>query len=76
VADIQGLIFDIGGDMLAHGAGLADQLALELGFTVDPIAVRGSDATPARVNLCRREKGCNLVHCYTGITESVDVAGK
>ena len=53
MADIHGLIFDIGGDMLAHGACLADELALELGFAVDPIAVLGSNATPARVNLCR-----------------------
>ena len=40
--------------MHARGAGLADQLALELGFPVDLIAVRGSGATPARINLFRR----------------------
>ena len=36
------------------GAGLPDQLALELGFPVDLVAVRGSGATPARINLLRR----------------------
>ena len=40
--------------MLARGAGLPDQLALELGFPVDLVAVRGSGATPARINLLRR----------------------
>ncbi|MCK4788070.1 MAG: hypothetical protein KAV87_30230 [Desulfobacteraceae bacterium] len=56
MADSHGLIFHIGGDMLVKGAGLADQLALELGFPVDLIAVRGSGATPARVNLYRRAR--------------------
>ena len=37
-------------------AGLADQLAAELRITVDVIGVRGSGATPARVNLLRRAK--------------------
>ena len=40
--------------MLAKGAGLPDQLALELGFPVDLVAVRGSGATPSRINLLRR----------------------
>ena len=40
--------------MQARDAGLPDQLALELGFPVDLAAVRGSGATPARVNLLRR----------------------
>jgi alginate O-acetyltransferase complex protein AlgJ len=50
------LIFHAGGDMLAKGAGLADQLALELGFAVDLIGVRGAGATAARVNLLRRAR--------------------
>jgi alginate O-acetyltransferase complex protein AlgJ len=50
------LVFHAGGDMLATGAGLADQLALELGVAVDLIGVRGSGATPARVNLLRRAR--------------------
>ncbi len=38
----------------ATGAGLPDQLAFELGLPLDLVAVRGSGATPARVNLLRR----------------------
>ncbi len=54
LGDSHNLVFQAGGDMHARGAGLADQLALELGFPVDLIAVRGSGATPARINLFRR----------------------
>ena len=43
--------------MHARGAGLPDQLALELGFPVDLVGVRGSGATPARINLARRKGG-------------------
>ena len=43
--------------MHARGAGLPDQLALELGFAVDLVGVRGSGATPARINLARRKDG-------------------
>jgi alginate O-acetyltransferase complex protein AlgJ len=53
LGDSHSLIFHAGDDMQARGAGLPDQLALELGFPVDVIAVRGSGATPARVNLLR-----------------------
>ncbi len=53
LGDSHNLVFHAGGDMHAEGAGLADQLALDLGFAVDLIAVRGSGATPARVNLLR-----------------------
>lgn len=55
LADSHGLVFHAGGDMHARGAGLADQLALELGFPVDVVAVRGSGATPARISLLRRK---------------------
>ena len=54
LADSHGLVFHAGGDMHAAGAGLADQLALELDFAVDVLAVRGSGATAARVSLYRR----------------------
>jgi len=54
LGDSHALVFHGGRDMLAKGAGLADQLAFELGFAVDLIGVRGSGATPARVNLYRR----------------------
>jgi len=40
--------------MQARGAGLADHLALKLGFPVDVVGVRGSGATPCRINLLRR----------------------
>ena len=54
LGDSHNLVFHAGGDMHAAGAGLADQLALELGFAVDLVAVRGSGATAARINLLRR----------------------
>ena len=54
LGDSHNLVFHDGGDMLARGAGLPDQLALELGMPVDLIAVRGSGATPARINVLRR----------------------
>jgi hypothetical protein len=57
LADSHGLVFHAGGDMHARGAGLVDQLALELGFALDLVAVRGSGATPARINLARRTDG-------------------
>jgi hypothetical protein len=40
--------------MHATGAGLPDQLAFELGLGIDIVAVRGSGATTARVQLLRR----------------------
>lgn len=54
LGDSHNLIFHAGDDMQARGAGLPDQLALELGLPVDLVAVRGSGATPARINLLRR----------------------
>jgi alginate O-acetyltransferase complex protein AlgJ len=57
LGDSHALVFHAGGDMHARGAGLADQLALELGFAVDLVAVRGSGATPARISLARRAGG-------------------
>jgi alginate O-acetyltransferase complex protein AlgJ len=56
LGDSHNLVFHSGDDMLATGAGLADQLAHELGMPVDLIGVRGSGATPARVNLMRRSR--------------------
>ena len=85
MADSHGLIFHAGGDMLARGAGLADQLAFDLGFPVDLIAVRGSGATPARVNLYRRAKRQGylakkkvIIWCIAAreFTESVEGWGK
>ena len=54
LGDSHGLVFHAGGDMHAKGAGLADHLGKELGFPVDLVAVRGSGATPSRINLLRR----------------------
>lgn len=54
LGDSSNLVFHAGGDMHAVGAGLPDQLALELGLAVDLVAVRGSGATAARMNLARR----------------------
>ena len=41
-------------DFLAERAGLLDQLAVELGTVPDRIAIRGSGATPVRIDLYRR----------------------
>lgn len=60
LGDSHTLVFHAGGDMLAVDAGLADLLALDLGFGVDLVGVRGSGATPSRVALRRR--GDNLKH--------------
>lgn len=54
LGDSHNLVFSAGADMHAADAGLADQLAFELGLPVDLVAVRGSGATAARVNLLRR----------------------
>lgn len=54
LGDSHTLVFHAGEDLHARGGGLVDQLALQLGFPVDLVGVRGSGATPARVNLLRR----------------------
>ncbi len=54
LGDSHTLVFHAGGDMHYRGAGVADQLAYTLGKPVDLIGVRGSGATPARINLFRR----------------------
>ncbi|MFP4105928.1 MAG: alginate O-acetyltransferase AlgX-related protein [Phycisphaerae bacterium] len=54
LGDSHGLVFHLGGDLHAKGAGLADHLAKEFGFPVDRIAVRGSGATPSRIQLYRK----------------------
>lgn len=56
LGDSHDLVFHDGGDMFCRNAGLADQLAVELGVPVDLVAVRGSGATPARINLFRKAK--------------------
>jgi alginate O-acetyltransferase complex protein AlgJ len=54
LGDSHNLVFHSGGDMHALGAGLPDQLAMELGSPVDLVAVMGSGATAARRSLARR----------------------
>ncbi len=54
LGDSHNLIFSAGGDMITSGAGLPENLSAKLGFPVDLVAVRGSGATPARINLARR----------------------
>ena len=56
LGDSHTLVFHSGQELHGTGAGLADQLAADLGIAVDVIGVRGSGATPARVNLLRRAK--------------------
>lgn len=56
LGDSHNLVFHAGDDMQAAGAGLADQLALELETAIDVLGVRGSGATPSRINLYRRSK--------------------
>jgi len=55
--------------MHAEGAGLPELLSYELGVNVDLVGVRGSGATPARVELVRRRdnlKGKKMViWCFT-----------
>ncbi|MEI7902364.1 MAG: hypothetical protein WCK89_19105, partial [bacterium] len=56
LGDSHTLVFHAGAELHGTGAGLADQLAAELGIPVDVIGVCGSGATPARRNLIRRAK--------------------
>jgi alginate O-acetyltransferase complex protein AlgJ len=56
LGDSHVLVFHDGGDMHAVGAGLPDQLVLELSAPVDVLGVRGSGATSARVSLARRAR--------------------
>ncbi len=56
LGDSHTLIFHQGGDMHSSSAGLADQLAFELGFPVDLIGVRGSGSTASRINLFRKSR--------------------
>jgi alginate O-acetyltransferase complex protein AlgJ len=56
LADSHGLVFHVGGDLLASGAGLMDQLACELGFAADMIASRGDGVTTVRVDMIRKAR--------------------
>jgi alginate O-acetyltransferase complex protein AlgJ len=56
LGDSHCLIFHSGGDMLAKNGGLPDHLGAALGFMPDVMAVRGSGATSARINLYRKAR--------------------
>ena len=56
LGDSHCLVFHIGGDMLATNAGLADQLAFDLGMPVDVLGTMGSASTAVRQNLLNRTK--------------------
>ncbi|MFC1717723.1 hypothetical protein ACFL6S_28945 [Candidatus Poribacteria bacterium] len=78
LGDSHNLVFHIGGDMHANGAGLADHLAHQLGFPVDLVASRGSGATPSRGSLARRRdnmKGKKLVIWCISVREFTEGQG-
>ncbi len=56
LGDSHTLVFSVGGDLHAAGAGLFDQLNADLGFAVDLLGVRGSGATPSRIKLYQRTR--------------------
>ena len=56
LGDSHCLMFHSGGDMLAKGGGLADNLGVTLGGVPEVMAVRGSGATAVRVNLFRKAR--------------------
>ena len=69
LGDSHNLIYSVGEDMLAVSSGLPENLAAKLGLAADVVAVRGSGATPARVNLARRADNMagkkTVVWCFT-----------
>ena len=78
LGDSHSLVFHAGGDMHAQGAGLPDHLARQLGFRVDVVAVRGSGATPSRLNLFRRRdnmKGKRVVVWCLSVREFTEGQG-
>lgn len=50
------LVFHNGGDMHAEHAGLPDHLEREFGIAIDVLGVRGSGATPSRVDAYRGKR--------------------
>ena len=56
MGDSHTLVFDVGGDLFAQHAGIASLLAANLKMPIDVVGVRGSGATPARINLYRKSK--------------------
>jgi len=54
LGDSHTLVFSAGGDLLASGAGLFENLADRLQMDLDRIGVRGSGATPSRIKLYQK----------------------
>ena len=78
LGDSHNLVFHTGTGMHAQGAGLPDHLAHQLGFPVDVVAVRGSGATPSRLNLYRRRdnmKGKRVVIWCLSVREFTEGQG-
>ena len=78
LGDSHSLVFHAGPGMHAQGAGLPDHLAHQLGFPVDVVAVRGSGATPSRLNLYRRRdnmKGKRVVVWCLSVREFTEGQG-
>ncbi len=78
LGDSHSLVFHAGTGMHAQGAGLPDHLAHQLGFPVDVVAVRGSGATPSRLNLYRRRdnmKGKRVVVWCLSVREFTEGQG-
>ena len=59
LGDSHTLVFEVGSDLFATHSGLPSLLAAALGMPVDVIGVRGSGATPARLNAYRRSRSDN-----------------
>ncbi len=78
LGDSHNLVFHAGSGMHAQGAGLPDHLAYQFGFPVDVVAVRGSGATPSRLNLFRRQdnmKGKRVVVWCLSVREFTEGQG-
>ena len=78
LGDSHNLVFHAGSGMHAQGAGLPDHLAYQFGFSVDVVAVRGSGATPSRLNLFRRSdnmKGKRIVVWCLSVREFTEGQG-
>lgn len=56
LSDSHGLVFHVGDDLFAKGAGFPDQLAAELGVVPDEIGSRGDGVTKVRIDLYQRAK--------------------
>lgn len=56
LGDSHCLVFHQGGDMHAKGAGLPDHVAQQLSMPITVVGVRGSGATPSRVDAFRGKK--------------------